>query len=474
MTTTVGATGAGAPLNITGLESGLNTGEIINALLAVQREPITRMTDQETTLEGQREQLQSLQGSLGKVAFAAQELGGGTLFDTTQAVTSSDPTIVGASGTGGGALGGYELEVSQLASAAQRTFAFKSPAAADTLTVNGQEIAVQAGETIQTLAAAINSNSKATVYAAVVNNETLVLSTRTTGATGGEFIKVTDPGATLTEQAGSAKEGRNAEYKLDGVAGTSANNTLTGAIPGVTLTLKALTAAGTPVTVDVEQPTISTAAIVSQVQSFVSLYNSTISAIEKQVDTKPPAAPGSSAELKTGTLFSDSDLTGVLTGMRQAIYEPVSGLPAEMSSLANIGVSTGPPSGTATYSQSSVEGQLQLNTAQLEAAVQSNPEGVQQMLQHWATSFQQVVNSVAGPGAALELRATTDTSDIGELATQITAMNEMIAVRQKSLQEQYLAMERAIAQSKSEGEYLAQQLASLNSSSSSSSSSSSG
>ena len=92
--------------------------------------------------------------------------------------------------------------------------------------------------------------------------------------------------------------------------------------------------------------------------------------------------------MKTGTLFGDFDLTSALNGMRETIYEPAAEQPAEMSSLADIGVSTGPPSGSATYSQSSVEGQLQLNTAQLEAAVQANPAGVQEMLQHWATSFE--------------------------------------------------------------------------------------
>ena len=73
----------------------------------------------------------------------------------------------------------------------------------------------------QTLANTINADSKATVYAAAVNGETLVLSTRETGATGAGFIQVSDPGGTLVEQAALAKEGRNAEYKLDGVAASS-------------------------------------------------------------------------------------------------------------------------------------------------------------------------------------------------------------------------------------------------------------
>ena len=246
---------------------------------------------------------------------------------------------------------------------------------------------------------------------------------------------------------------------------------MTNAIPGVTLNLLALTTTSGPVTIDVQPPAPSASAITTQVQSFVSLYNSTIGAIEKQLNTKPIAGAETAAELKTGTLFGESDLMSLLDSMREAIYEPVAGQPAEMSSLADIGISTGPPSGTATYSQSSVEGQLQLNTAQLEAAVQANPAGVQQMLQSWAKGFEQIVNVEAGPAGTLETRIEGDSGQISELTSRVTTMNEMLAVRQKSLQEQYAAMEAAIAKSKAEGEYLTQQLAQLDSSSGSSSSS---
>jgi flagellar hook-associated protein 2 len=469
MTASIGS-GAGAPLNITGLESGLNTSEIITALLAVERQPITRLSNQETTLEGQREQLQSAQSSLTKLAFAAQELGSPTLFNDIQTVSSSNVTQVTATSSSGAAIGGYELEVTQLANSAQRTFTFKSPESAETLTIDGQEISVAAGASIQTLANTINSDSKATVYAAAVNGETLVLSTRATGANGEGFIQVSAPGASLTEQVGLAKAGRNAEYSLDGVAASSTTNTVTSAVPGVTLNLLALTTATGPVTIDVQAPAPSASAITAQVQSFVSLYNSSIGAIQKQLNTKPPVSPQTTSELKTGTLFGDFDLSTALSAMRESIYEPIAEQPAELSSLAAIGISTGAPSGTATFSQSSVEGQLQLNTAQLEAAVQSNPAGVQQMLQKWAKSFEGAVNTVAGPGGALELRVNGDNTQTSEMASRITTMNELLSVRQKTLEEEYEAMEKAIAKSKAEGEYLTQQLAELNASSSSSSS----
>jgi flagellar hook-associated protein 2 len=471
MSATIGSS-TGAPLNITGLESGLNTGEIISALLGVERAPITHLTDEQTKLEGQREQLQSFRTSLNQLTYAAQELASPTLFHDTQTVSSSDTNQVTATSSSGAAIGGYELEVKQLANSAQRTFTFTSPAEAQTLTIDGQEIEVAAGASAQTLANTINADSKATVYAAAVNGETLVLSTRATGASGSEFIQVADAGGALVEQAGLAKEGRDAEYSVDGVAASATSNTVTNAIPGVTLNLLALTTTSGPVTIDVQPPAPSASAITTQVQSFVSLYNSTIGAIEKQLNTKPIAGAETAAELKTGTLFGESDLMSLLNGMREAIYEPVAGQPAEMSDLADIGISTGPPSGTATYSQSSVEGQLQLNTAQLEAAVQANPAGVEQMLQSWSKGFQQVVEVEAGPGGALETRIEGDSGQVSELSSRITTMNEMLAVRQKSLQEQYAAMEAAIAKSKAEGEYLTQQLAELDSSSGSSSSSS--
>ena len=365
------------------------------------------------------------------------------------------------------------MEVTQLANSSQRTFTFKSPAAAETLTIDGKEIAVAAGATIEDLAKDINSDSTATVYAAAVG-ETVVLSTRETGATGEGFIVVTDAGGTLVEQAGTAKEGRNAEYTIDGVAGSSTSNRLTSAIPGVTLELKALTSTTGPVTIDVQPPALNASKVVAQVQAFVTLYNSTIAGIQKQLTTKPPTSPQSAEELQTGTLFGDFDLTSLLDTMRQAIYEPGTGLPAAMSSLADIGISTGAPTGTGTPSQSALEGQLKLNTAELESAIQANPTGVEEMLLSWSKGFQQVVNVEAAPGGTLDTRIEGDSTQVTELGSRITTMNEMLAVRQKTLQAEFLAMETVVSQNQAQSSWLTAQLATMLGTSSSSSSKSSG
>jgi flagellar hook-associated protein 2 len=395
------------------------------------------------------------------------------LFNTSQTVSSSEPARVAATSSAGAAVGGYEVEVSQLANSGQRTFTFKSPTAADKLTIDGKEIEVAAGATIQDLVAKVNADPSATVYAAAVGEATVVLSTRETGATGAEYIKVSDPGGMLTEVAADAREGKNAEYKLDGVAATSKSNRLTAAIPGVTLELKALTTTTGPVTIAVAPPAPNPSAIVSQVQAFVTLYNSTATALTTQLNTKPPEAPGTKTELQTGTLFSDFELTSLLNAMRQSIYEPGKGLPAEMASLADIGISTGAATGKGTPAQSAIEGQLTLNTAQLESAINSNPAGVEKMLQSFSKAFNALVNANAGPGGTLEMRATDDNEQVSQLGARITAMNEMLAIRQKTLQEEFAAMEKVVQANRSQSSWLSAQLTSLLTGQASSASSSS-
>jgi flagellar hook-associated protein 2 len=474
MTVTSVNSGSGAPISFDGLASGLNTSEIISALLGVERAPITQITNQRTQIEGQQAALQSLQSQLSQLSFSAQELSSPLLFKSAQTAESSEPARVAASVTTGAAVGGYEVNVTQLANSGQRTYAFKSPAAATTLTIDGQEIEVAAGASIQDVVEKVNSNANVDVYAAAPNGETLVLSTRTTGATGAGFIALAGAGEMLTEQATLAKEGRNAEYTIDGVAGSSKSNTLTEAIPGVTLTLKALTTTSGPVTIAVAPPAPSTSAIVEQVQSFVKLYNAAAAAIQHQVTTKPPSSPATVGELQTGTLFGDFDLANLVTQMRQSIYEGVKEPPsAQLASLAAIGISTGAASGSGTPSQSAIEGQLTVDTATLENVLASNPNGVEKLLQSWSTSFHETLNAEAGPGGTLALRIEGDGSEASELSKRITTMNEMLAVRQKTLQAEFAAMETVISQNQAQASWLSTQMASMLASQSSSSSSSS-
>jgi flagellar hook-associated protein 2 len=442
------------PLSFSGLSSGLNTSAIIQALLAAERQPINQLTNQQEKLVGQQSQLQTLQTSLTSLTFAASEFTLPSLFEGTQAVSSSEPARIAASISGGAGVGGYEVEVTQLASSAQRSYTFVTPAAEDTITIGGREYAVKAGATAKEVAAKINGDGKGTVFAAVQGEGTIVLSSRATGLAGGEAITVADPGGTLTEKAGTAKAGKDAAYSVDGVAGTSSSNTVTAAIPGVTLTFAALTSAG-PVTIAVQPPAPSVKAIESQLESFVKLYNSTVEAIETQLATKPPANP-KAGEFATGSLFGDTALSGVLAQMRRAMYEPIAGLPAEMSSPLSLGVSTGAAT-TGKSTQSSLVGVLKLDPAKLASAIQANPEGAKTMMQKWAHRLNEVVNNVAGPGGALDTRISGDVGQIREMKLRIDNMNQMLSVRQKALEQTYARLEQVMARNSAQSSWLTQQ-----------------
>jgi len=443
---------SGSPLSVSGLASGLNTSAIITALLSAEKQPITRLTTQQERLQGEQQTLQGIQSGLQQLEFAVSEFSLPSLFATSQSVTSSEPLRVSAATTAGAGVGGYEVEVKQLANSAQRTYAFTSPAAEDTVTIGGREYSLQAGANAKELAGKINADGSATVYAAVTEGETLVLSSRATGATSGASITVSDPAGALSEKAGTAKEGKNAEFTVDGVAGTSTSNTVTNAIAGVTLTLDGLTTTG-PVTINVQAPAVSVSAVEAKVQAFVTLYNSTVAAIQKQLTTKPPTTQGTADA--TGSLFGDRELASLLNGMRQTMYEPIAGLPAEMSSPSDVGLGTGLATGSA--SQSAVEGQLKLEPAKFATALQANPAGVRLMLQKWSQGLQRIVTQAAEPGGALDTRITGEGAEIREMKTRIGTMNELLAVRQKSLEATYAQLEGIISKNSAQSSWLASQ-----------------
>ena len=276
--------GNGTPMQVTGLASGLDTNAIVNALMATQQQQVANLTNQQSGLTAMNTQLQAIQAALTKVATDAQALGNPSLFAYTQTINSTNPTLVGATATSnnGAVVGGYQVSVTQMASASQRTFQFTSPTSADTVTIDGQQISLAAGASAQDLVNAINSNSNSTVWATVTASPsggpaTVVLSDRATGAPAmaGSFIAVSDTAGSLTEETQYAQAGVDAEYTINGGATQySSSNTISGAavtgtpnsttnsgatqtIPGVSLSLNGVTGS-TPVTVTVGTPAPST------------------------------------------------------------------------------------------------------------------------------------------------------------------------------------------------------------------------
>lgn len=452
-------------INIGGLASGLDTNAIVAQMMQIERLPRAKLDNKASLVTARQNLLQDFQSRLRAVEAAARDLRSVTLWSQSQTVASSDPTRVRAViGTGAG-VGGYQIEVSQLANSAQRTYAFASPAADGVITIDGHDTAVVAGATIDDVMAAINGDAEATVWAAKTDDGTLVLSSRRTGDTGTGFIALTDATGALTEDAARAKQGRDARFTVDGVAGTSSTNEVANAIPGVRLTLSGVTTVSGPITVNVGAPGADAATIEGKLRAFVDVYNSTVDAIRAKLNEKTVPNPANAVERQKGLLHGDTMLTGLLAQMRQAIYEPISGLPAGMDSLADLGISTG--SASASTSRDALAGKLTLDTAKLSSALASDPNAVKALLAGvdgvggWARGFESLVHDVATSGGTLSSRIDGAGSELKRLQASMSAMDKRLELREQALRAQFTAMEAALAASQSQGQWLAGQLAAL-------------
>ncbi|MGA2470945.1 MAG: flagellar filament capping protein FliD [Solirubrobacteraceae bacterium] len=453
-----------APISIPGLASGLNSAAIISAMIQLDSQPMYQVEIEQVGVNQQATQLGQLQTALEAVAGDAQNLSGPGLFDTTQSVSSSNPTTITATATTGAAIGGYQVAVSQLATSAQRTYTYAPPASGDTIKIDGKSVTVAAESTMQDFVNQINNDSNLDVEAAITGTNTLVLSSTSTGNNGTSFIQVSDPGGALTEQTADAVNGQDAEFTINGnpTVKTSTSNTVTDAIPGVTMTLGGVTtSASGPVTIVVSPPAASTTNIETAINQFVSDYNTAVNAIETQLTQAPVTDPQNTSDAEKGPLYDDDDLAALLSNMRQMMYTPGSGLPNGMAALSDIGITTGAPSGNASPSASSVAGDLTVDTATLAAAIQSNPNGVQAILNSFSQSFQTLVNDEAGPGGVIASRISDDTDESTEMSYQISTMQANLSEQQTQLQDEYNALESTISLSDSSESSLLSEIAQL-------------
>ena len=452
----LGSLGTGSSLQITGLASGLNTDQIIQEEMALYQQPVTNLQNQQNGLTAQNKELSTIQSELQSLVSDAQALSDPSLFAPTQSVTTSDPTRLTATTSTGAAIGGYQVSVTQLANSAQRTFTYASPTAAAAISIDGQQVAIPAGQSISDFVNGINNNSNLDVYAAATNSNTIVFSNRQTGDTGTNFIQVTGAGGTLTEQTSQAREGQNAQYSVNGGATqSSASNTVTGAIAGVTLTLSGVTTTSGPVTVNVGAPAPSSSNIQSAVNAFITQYNKVIGDMQTQLSTPP-----SSSDPTVGTLYQDPELQGLLSSMRSSMYTTEDSS-SSIKSMLDIGVSTGATTGSGSVSQAALNGTLQLNATTLTNALQSNPLGVQQMLVAFGTSFSTTVGSVADPGGTIDARISGDNQQITSLGNQITSMQSALTDKQNQLVQQFAQLEAALSSNQSQASWLTSQIASL-------------
>ena len=166
------------------------------------------------------------------------------------------------------------------------------------------------------------------------------------------------------------QQGEDASFTVDGASLTSSTNTVTNAIPGVTLNLLGADPK-TTLTVNVAP---DTQGIESNVNTMLNAYNAVMSYINGQMSY----TPGTSTTGTTGTagttggpLFGNNTLQSIKTQLQSAITSQVG--TGSMDYLADIGITSGST------------GMLSLNTTTFENAISTNFSGVVNLLSDSAT-----------------------------------------------------------------------------------------
>lgn len=461
--------------------TALDVPTLVSQLMAVERRPIDQLNSQITNFQAKISSFGTLNSLVSSFQTAS-----GNLSTSLQklSATPSDPNALSAAADSTAVPGAYTVNVSQLAQAqnlvsagqTSTTTAIGSGTATtitfDFGTISGGTLSngiysgaaftsngsgtksITIDGTNNTLAGirdAIN-NAAMGVTATLVNDGSgtpyhLALTSTSSGVS--NSLKITTSGGDAavdglltydpagTQNLTQTLAAQNADLTVNGIAITSASNTVSGAIQGVTLTLKNTTASPDTLTVARD-----TAAIDSAASSFVDAYNALASQIKSRSAYGTSTAAG-------GTLAGDGTLRAMQDQLRSIFNTPASG--GTLTSLAQVGIAF------------QKDGSLQLDSAKLDSAMASNFSDVTNLFSSstgYATRLQSWAKSTLAPGGLIDTRTQSLNGSIKSRNTEIDRLENRMVALQKKYTAEYTNLNLLLSNMNATSTYLAQQLSS--------------
>lgn len=424
-------------------------GSIVDQLMAIERRPLIQLEADKQGLQAQLSTLGQLKSSLATFQSALSDLKTLDAFEVYQA-ESSDETAFTVTANSDAAIGFSDIEVIRLAEAHKMgslaiadTDTTTLGRAGDTMTftVNGNAFTVDGGGmTLSQLRDAINDAPDNTGVSATIISENsgshrLVLSSTETGNANDinlsasrrlrrdlDLADINDP-AQL-----------DSEIKVDGLYTiTRSSNTIDDAITGLTLNLVGVsdTAAELTVSRDIDS-------VKESVQTFVDTFNALRTTMKDMY--------GDNSEL-------DSTLRSIENRMRGAFNTPPTGLNGDFSYLTEVGVSF------------LRDGSLSLDGADLESAIASDFSGVAEMFanddQGYLFRLDSVIEDFIKFDGQLDTRKGSLNDRINAADDRIFEMEFRLGLREKTLLDQFNALDTLMGQLQGTSDYLTQQLAAL-------------
>jgi flagellar hook-associated protein 2 len=453
-----------APITFTGLASGIDTASLVKQLVAVESQPITRLQTKQASLNSVSSKLNNIKSLLATLQQKAQALDARDEV-TVSSATSNQESAVLATTNGQAVTGNHDVTVTTLATAARaNSNGFTSKSATGLFDTNLTSISLQVGSgttktftinkdttTLESLASDINT-SGLRVTAGVIfdgTNYRLQISGLDTGSA--NVLHIVETGGTmgLLASENQPQEAGNAVFTIDKLLMGSSTNTVTDAIPGVTLQFKKLTTGTAQIAVQGDATALQT-----KVQEFVTAYNAVMSAINTEFtySGKPNT---------TNSLSGDSTLRNLQQSLMKGISDGVAGLSAPYDRLSGVGIAT------------QKDGTLTLDTNKLNAAVKDNSEAVANLFSNNVTNkttgamarMSTVIDGyIGGSSSALAVKIANIATRVKDMDTQIDRMETRVGKYEETLQARFAALESLVSSLKNQGSQMESIMGSLNSS----------
>lgn len=456
-TTTTSNSGSTDPgssiLSSAGIGSGLNVDSIVSALVGAQEAgPQAQITAKATQVNATLTGLASLSSALSSLQSSLSALTKTSTFGSFNA-TLTDTSVGSATTLSNAQPGSYQLNVTHLATAQKRSsdaYAKTDTFGSGTLSIgvgsNTLDLSVSSTDTLADIAGKINNASdNPGVTATVVNGSNgvqLLLSSNKTGVANAFTISAGSGASSglsdLATQLGTAgsNEASDAQLTLDGIAVTSASNSVSGAIDGVTINLAAEGSTTLAVTRDNSTAT-------NAIQAFVNAYNSYNSTVGTLASYDPQSG-------QAGILLGDATLGSVQRQISSLLGNKVAG--NSIGSLAALGITRQP------------DGTLALDSDRLSAALNNNGNAVQDLFagtNGYATRLNSALDGFTASGGVISTRQQSLTDSLTKLNTQQTQLNNRMSVYEKQLRDQYTALDTLMSSLNNTSSYLTGALAAL-------------
>ncbi|MEO5355824.1 MAG: flagellar filament capping protein FliD [Nitrospirae bacterium YQR-1] len=422
-----------------GAFSGINTGDIIDKLMTIEKQPYEKLTTKKKEFQTDISSYGEVASNLSSLKAALANIQSKKLNSYT--ASSSDAQYVKVTADTGASAGQYGLKVAQLAQEEKLySQAFSSTSDvfnSGTITVSngGHSTTITLDYSNKTLSGIRDAiNSAATdVSATILHDSTgyrLMLSSRGGSTSSPLSISVSDAGGsanaldafTYDPTTGGnmtlLQYRQDAQFSVDGFQLTSPTNRVSNAVSGLTFDLVNPTSNRT-VTVTVNPNSISTS---DNMKTFVEAYNNTLAKLKELTAKGQP-------------LQSDGTIRTIINSMRNVFISGTSS-----SSVAVFGIAH------------NKDGTLAIDSTKMDTAISRSMVNFYKSINSFSSSFTTTLTNILTN--TLSVKNDTINTQIRQIDDKQSSLSDILDKKRAAYVKKFAAMEQAIADMQSQSQSL--------------------